>query len=205
VQLLEEDLGRAPAPTHETTTTRLEIIHGELHRLENIVKHFLRLARPTDLDPGPVDLGKLVKHVCDLLRPEADAQATNLAMRIQEPLPELLADASQLTQALVNLVINALQAVQRCGQVVVSATVSEPPQEVAIEVRDTGPGIAHDRFSAIFDPYYTTKEEGSGLGLWIAQQITTAHRGSLRAANDPEGGAVFTLRLPVCSNAAHRG
>jgi signal transduction histidine kinase len=197
VQLLEEDLLRLGSPTSEETATRLEIIHGELHRLENIVKHFLRLARPTDLDPEPLDLGKLVRHVCDLLRPEAEEQNTELVATLQEPLPTLLADASQLTQALVNLVINALQAVGGQGRVEVWVAASAAQDEVTLEVRDSGPGIAPDKLSAVFEPYYTTKEEGSGLGLWITQQIVTAHRGTVRAGNAPGGGAVFTLKLPA--------
>jgi signal transduction histidine kinase len=205
VQLLEEDLAHLPVPARDQATTRLEIIYGELHRLENIVKHFLRLARPSELDPAPVDLAALIRHVCALLRPEAEAQGTELAAAVQPTLPALMADAAQLTQALVNLVINALQAVQQRGRVEVSALVANPGREVVIEVRDTGPGIAPDKLEAVFEPYYTTKEEGSGLGLWITQQILTAHHGTLRAGNGPAGGAVFTLRLPIGSQEASRG
>ncbi len=197
VQLLEEDLARLQPATPAGTVSRLEIIHGELHRLDNIVKHFLRLARPTDLDPAPVDIGRLAGHVCELLRPEADAQSTELSLEVRPPIPVLLADGSQIVQALVNLVINALQAVEQRGRVEVLVSATPTQDEVFIEVRDTGPGIAPDRLSAVFEPYYTTKEQGSGLGLWITQQILSAHRGALRAANRPEGGAAFTLRLPA--------
>jgi signal transduction histidine kinase len=205
VQLLEEDLARLLPGTPAETASRLEIIHGELHRLDNIVKHFLRLARPTDLDPAPVDVAGLAAHVCKLLDPEAKTQGTELSLRVEPPAPMLLADGSQLTQALVNLVINALQAVQQGGrvEVIVSACVS--PDELAIEVRDTGPGIPPDKFGAVFEPYYTTKEQGSGLGLWITQQIVTAHRGTLRAGNLPGGGAVFTVRLPAARKALPSG
>src|SRR5512133_3808331 len=75
VQLLEEDLATTPTQNQEKTASRLEIIHGELHRLEAIVKHFLRLAKPTDLDPAVVDLAKVVRQVCNLLQPEAAGQA----------------------------------------------------------------------------------------------------------------------------------
>ena len=205
VQLLEEDLAGLPAPANEQIAPRLEIIHGELHRLENIVKHFLRLARPTDLDPAPVDLVRLAGHVCDLLRPEAAGQQTELSAQLQEPLPTVLADAPQLTQALVNLVINALQAVRQQGRVEVAVFSGPSPDEVTLEVRDTGPGIPADKLGAVFEPYYTTKTEGSGLGLWIARQIATAHRGTLRVANGANGGAVFTLKLPLPPKEVHGG
>jgi signal transduction histidine kinase len=205
VQLLEEDLARLPAADKEATAARLEIIQGELHRLENLVKHFLRLGRPTDLDPAPVELGRLVKHVCELLRPEAQNQETELTSRVEQPLPALQADANQLTQALVNLVINALQAVGREGRVEVRVFAAPPQEEVTLEVRDSGPGIAPDKLNMVFDPYYTTKEEGSGLGLWIAQQIASAHQGTLRVGNLPGGGALFTLKLPVLRKELHGG
>ncbi|MCX6902937.1 MAG: ATP-binding protein, partial [Verrucomicrobia bacterium] len=128
-----------------------------------------------------------------------------LSAQLQEPLPTVLADAPQLTQALVNLVINALQAVRHQGRVEVAVFAGPSPDEVTLEVRDTGPGIPVDKLGAVFEPYYTTKTEGSGLGLWIARQIATAHRGTLRAANGPHGGAVFTLKLPVPPKEAHGG
>jgi C4-dicarboxylate-specific signal transduction histidine kinase len=68
---------------------------------------------------------------------------------------------------------------------------------IFIEVQDSGPGVPPEKLGAVFEPYFTTKEEGSGLGLWIAQQIATAHAGSLEVTNAPEGGAIFRLRLPL--------
>ena len=234
VQLLEEDLAQLTPPARAQVASRLEIIHGELHRLENTVKHFLRLARPTDLDPTPVDLAQLIRHVCQLLRPEADVRQIELTSSLAEPLPLVLADSGQLTQALVNLIVNALQAVPPGGRIEVAARSTpsamqfplplersgnlpvvgeqgagqqEHPAhdgEVLLEVRDSGPGIPPSQLAAIFEPYFTTKDEGSGLGLWIAQQITIAHGGTLRAANAPGGGAIFTMRLPVSRRAPEK-
>jgi signal transduction histidine kinase len=100
-----------------------------------------------------------------------------------------------LMQALVNLVINALQAVERKGRIQVSAGRFE--NSLSLQVRDNGPGIPAEKLVSIFEPYFTTKPEGTGMGLWIAQQIATAHGGSLRVQNAPERGAVFTLLLPL--------
>jgi len=204
-QLLAEDLNGSAAPDRAQVSGRLEIIQGELHRLENIVKHFLRLARPSDLDLAPTRIGRIAAHVCALLRPEAEAQGTLLNSRIREALPVIMADADQLTQALVNLVVNALQAVGKGGAVRVEVFCAEGPEEIVVEVRDTGPGIPPEELGAVFEPYYTTKPEGSGLGLWIARQIAYAHRGTLRVQNAPEGGAVFALRLPIRSPEVSRG
>jgi two-component system sensor histidine kinase HydH len=197
VQLLEEDLQEATPTVREKSASRLEIIHGELHRLENIVKHFLSLAGPSSLELHPVEIGKIVNHVCELLRPEAAVRDIGITMCLADGLPPLPADAAQLTQALVNLVINSIQAVESKGSVEVRAALDPALGRASIVVRDSGPGLPTGRESAIFEPFFTTKSDGSGLGLWIVQQIITAHGGEVDAANAPGGGAVFTLHLPL--------
>ncbi len=199
VQLLEEDLAPLAPLQREHLTPRLAIIRGELHRLESIVEHFLRLAGPSELDVEPVDLRKILTHVCELLRPEAAARHIELITDWAENLPQVMADPVRLTQALMNLLINAMQAVGTEGRIVVTA--SEAEQAVCVRVQDNGPGIPAEKLASIFDPYFTTKPEGSGLGLWIAQQIATAHGGSLTAQNAATGGAVFSLLLPVKAGA----
>lgn len=196
IQLLEEDLQETPPQVREKTASRFEIIHGELHRLENIVKQFLSLAGPSSLDLHPVEIAKVVGHVCELLRPEAAARDIEITMTLPAWLPPVTADAGQLTQALVNLVINSIQAVERHGRVEVSASLDERSGKLIVAVHDTGPGIPPDKQSAIFEPFFTTKAEGSGLGLWIVQQIITAHGGVVEASNAPGGGAVFSVHLP---------
>lgn len=195
VQLLEEDLGPLSPALREQLAPRLEIIRGELHRLESIVQHFLRLAGPSALDLELVQLSSIVAHVCALLRPEAAAREIEIISHLPESLPSLTADPVRLTQALMNLVINAMQAVNRKGQIEV--TVRANVRAVELTIHDNGPGIPPEKLAAIFDPYFTTKPEGSGLGLWIAQQIVIAHGGSLKAQNGSKGGAVFTMVLPL--------
>jgi len=196
VQLLEEDIGQLPEPRPPKIAGRLEIIRTELRRLENIVRQFLSLAGPSSIDLQPVNLSDVIQHVCRLLGPEAAAHEIELTMTVADGLPKMWADAGQLTQALVNLVINATQAVERKGRVSISAAPNEP-HGVGIEVRDTGPGIDPAKRLAIFEPFFTTKADGSGLGLWIVQQIAMAHGGTVAAANAPGGGAIITLRLPL--------
>jgi signal transduction histidine kinase len=195
VQLLEEDLGHIAPQTREKLSGRLEVIHGELHRLENIVKQFLRLAGPSALDLTPVETNKVIAHVCNLLQPEAAVRQIVIVAFLADDLPPIRADADQLIQALLNLVINALQAVEKRGRV--ELRTERVGNSLVIEVADSGPGVPVEKLSAIFEPYYTTKSGGSGIGLWIAQQIITAHGGSIQAANAPPGGALFTIRLPL--------
>jgi two-component system, NtrC family, sensor histidine kinase HydH len=194
VQLLEEDLTPQQC---EQQAARLEIIHGELHRLESIVEHFLQLAGPSALDLEPVETARIVTHVCELLRPEAAAREIEIVTRVGKGLPSTQADPVRLTQVLMNLVINAVQAIGRKGRVEVGAM--QTGDSLVWTVLDNGPGIPAEKLTAIFEPYFTTKPEGHGLGLWIAQQIVTAHGGVLRAQNAPapEHGAIFIITLPV--------
>jgi two-component system sensor histidine kinase HydH len=195
VQLLEEDLTALAPDMRNQLNPRLGIIRGELHRLESIVSQFLRLAGPSTLDLESVEAAKVVHHVCELLRPEAAARHIEIAANVQDALPQIQADSVRLTQALVNLVINAIQAVEQNGRIEVTARLSEDALEIA--VLDTGPGIPSEKLASIFDPFFTTKTEGHGLGLWIAQQIVTAHGGRLVPQNRPEGGAALRILLPA--------
>lgn len=195
VQLLEEDLGALDPAMRQQLTPRLEIIHGELYRLKTITETFLRLTHPSALDLEAVEVARIVNHVCELLRPEAATRQIEISTQVQDGIPRTMADPVRLSQALMNLVINALQAVARNGRIEIS--LSTTGGSIVLEVRDSGPGIPPDNLPVIFDPYFTTKDEGHGLGLWIAQQIVTAHGGTLQARNAPEGGAVFTLVLPI--------
>jgi signal transduction histidine kinase len=194
-QLLEEDLSTLSPSARTQLASRLGIIHGELHRLESIVERFLKLAGPSALELEPVEMEKIVNHVCELLRPEATARKVEILAEIEPDLPSVNVDSVRLTQALLNIVINGIQAINGCGQVKVSAAKSG--EILSLRVQDTGPGIPANELGDIFDPYFTTKAEGNGLGLWIAQQIAVAHGGDLRAENTPTGGAIFTLTLPL--------
>ncbi|MHB9008289.1 MAG: sensor histidine kinase [Limisphaerales bacterium] len=194
LHLLEEDLIRVAPQSEALTADRFEIIRGELHRLENLVKQFLRLAGPSAIELATVELSQCIGHVCGLLQPEASTRGVELTAAVDPGLPPLRADPDQIVQALLNLVINAIQAVDRNGRVELRASLAD--DTFVLEVCDSGPGIPPERLGTIFEPYNSTKPEGSGIGLWITQQIVMAHGGAIRAANAPGGGAVFTVTLP---------
>ena len=205
IQLLEEDLGTLAPEAGNRFNPRLQIIHGELHRLEGIVERFLRLAGPSALELEPVEPDKVVAHVCDLLRPDAATRQIEIVSDIEPNLPTIPADPLRLTQALLNVVINAVQAIHQEGRVRIRVARLPCGDAVEFTVEDNGPGIPPDKLTEIFDPYFTTKEEGSGLGLWIAQQIAMAHGGSLAARNVEPRGARFALTLPLLARGKCRG
>ena len=194
-QLLEEDLGTVAPQIRSPLASRLGVIRGELQRLDSIVERFLKLAGPSALELEPTQIELIVTHVCDLLRPEASRRKVEILAAVESDLPLITADSVRLTQALLNVIINAIQAISGGGQVNVSA--AKAGENLCLRVQDTGPGFPPNELGEIFDPYFTTKPEGNGLGLWIAQQIAVAHGGDLHAENAPAGGAVFVLTLPL--------
>ena len=196
VQLLEEDMAQAAPPLMAKTAGRFEIIRSELQRLENLVRQFLSLAAPSSVELQTINLAEIVGYVCELLRPEAAARGIELVMSLPEGLPPLVADSAQLKQALINLVINAIQAIERNGRIEVDVRADPDSGACLLRVSDNGPGVSDEKRTAIFEPFFTTKSEGSGLGLWIVQQIATAHGGLITVEDRPTGGAAFTLRLP---------
>ena len=203
VQLLQEDLEQFDAGQRARAAGRLEIIRGELHRLESTVEHFLKLAGPASLDLEPVNLRQICEHVYRLVSPEANEHKINLALQAEEGLPVLQADGGQLTQAVLNLLLNALQAVKPGGRVTLRA--ARAGGFVSLEVGDDGPGVPEQVRASIFDPFFTTKRNGTGLGLWITQQIVLAHGGKIHVATSPAGGALFVIQLPVPAEGKSHG
>lgn len=196
VQLVEEDLLKLSQPVPSKVIGRFDVIRGELRRLDTIVEQFLRLASPSSLKLETVALSEIVTHVTELLKPEAEARKISFKAQISGSLPSIRADRAQLTQALLNVLINALQAVEKEGRIEVHARrLKSKWLEVAIQ--DSGPGIPIEKKGAIFEPYFSTKRDGSGIGLWIAQQIALAHGGDILVSDAPSGGAVFTFVLRI--------
>lgn len=205
VQLLAEDLAALPEAARGPAAARLQILRSEIHRLEGIIRQFIGLASPTELAVQPVDLARLLGHVHALLAAEARQRRIDFQLEQTIPPPPLRADPGQLTQALVNLVINAIQAVGHDGHISLRSRLASGEPSVIIEVADSGPGIPSEIMDTMFEPFFTTKQDGSGLGLWIVRQIVSAHHGEVRAANRAEGGACFEIRLPLTSAEATHG
>lgn len=180
-------------------------------RLANaIVVEVLEFVRPIRLQVEPVDVGSVVLDAVDAL----ERGTSQVQVDIDEDVPELMADASQLRQLVTNLIMNALEAMGPDGRVNVKvsrvADDGEPassgmpaPGEITIEVNDTGPGISEDDLERIFSPFFTTKPQGTGLGLSIVRKVVDAHDGIIEARSAPGRGTTFRVTLPVVPTAAY--
>lgn len=172
----------------------LKKIDGCFHALEATVTDLLHFTADREPARQDVNVRRFVTELCDVLAPQFEAQRIRHRLDIA-PSATVSADPNMLRRALLNLVMNALDAMPTGGELVITAVTNQRGFEV--EVADSGPGISEQLRDRMFEPFFTTKSEGTGLGLAIVQRIAEAHDGELEVANCPEGGAAFTLRLPV--------
>jgi two-component system sensor histidine kinase HydH len=167
----------------------------EIRRVERCLQTFLDFARPPQPNFKPLDLALPIGQTLALIAGRARKQ--NVALEFTPPRTPILvtADAEQIQQLLVNLTLNALDAMPGGGKLRIELR-ELPSNQVELTVRDTGPGIPAKLLPTLFVPFGSTKETGLGLGLVTSRRIAETHGGTLHAANLPAGGACFTLRLP---------
>lgn len=177
------------------TAEDLRVIEAEVRRMEGSLQAFLDFAKPAKMERRPTPLVPLVRGVFDLVRARAEKQGVTLAADVPPAGVTVTADGGQLRHVLVNLVLNALDAMPAGGTLAVAVR-GKPGARVEIEVADTGPGIAKAMLPRLFQPFASGKETGLGLGLVIAQRIVEDHGGRIAAANRPGGGASFIVTLP---------
>ncbi len=179
----------------DRTAPIAHIIKSEIDRLDRLVRDFLAFAKPAPLDLRPVDVRALIQSVADLITPETEAARVRLTVELPPALPGASGDAERLRQVLLNLTRNAIEALQgRDGQLTLRARVERGLLE--IEVEDDGPGFSNDL--PVFDAFFTTKDQGTGLGLSLVHRIISDHGGTIRVASRP-GRTCFTFTLPIAT------
>lgn len=179
-------------------TRYIRTILDEVTRLDGIVRNLLAFARPPRPTIGPCVVDELLERVRSLVADRAQALGVEIETAVDSRVATCLADHAQLTQVLLNLTLNAVQACSRGDRVMVSARVeNEGPREwIAIDVEDTGAGVAPEVRETLFDPFVSTRTQGTGLGLAISRQIVEDHHGSIACAF-LDRGTRFTVRIPA--------
>jgi signal transduction histidine kinase len=173
----------------------LKVAKGELNRLDYIVTQFLQAIRPAAPQLKPGSLNEAMERTLDLLRPELENRGLNVKLKLAEPLPLAPIDAMQIQQVLVNLIKNAMQAMTKGGTLTLQT--GERSDEAWLSVSDNGGGIPPEQISRIFEPFYTTKKKGTGLGLMIVQRIVRAHDGRIDLESHVGRGTTFRVWLPL--------
>lgn len=176
------------------------VMVSEVDRLNRVITDLLGLSRPDDVKPKPVRLDFILDHIKKLVHPQAARNNVEMKVRMAPNVPEIEGDAERLNQALLNLCLNAIQAMPDGGTLTLA--LSGGKNRICIMVADTGSGIAPEHMSRIFDPYFTTRGRGTGLGLPMVHKIVRAHHGKMdvtskQAENGAGGETLFRIWLPV--------
>jgi two-component system sensor histidine kinase HydH len=176
-----------------------ETMVSEVDRINTVVTDLLTFARPMESELVPTDVTELIEHTVRLIQADAQTRNINVQIRISD-LSKIPLDANQMTQAILNLLLNALQAVRNGGRIEVGAELNTSDSLLKIWVEDDGSGISADQKKKIFDPFFTTREKGTGLGLAIVHKIVENHRGEINLESPPVGkkqGTRIALSIPA--------
>jgi signal transduction histidine kinase len=178
-----------------TMVKHLGVVKEEIERLKQIVVDFLFAVRPMDIQLLSEDPCTTVEEVADLIQPEAERKGISVIVKTGKSVPQILMDKRHLKQALLNLIQNAMAAMPEGGRLGVSTEYRN--DEIQISISDTGTGIPEDLLTKIFEPYFTTKKNGTGLGLTITFKIIKEHSGDISLESKEGKGSTFTIHLPV--------
>ena len=171
------------------------IIGNEIRRLDQVVQGFLKFMRPEDLQLQAVPVQALLQEIAQIVAPDAASNAVKVVVECPASMPDIHGDPASLRQALLNLAINACQAMPGGGTLRLTATQLSGAR-IAVAVDDTGTGIAPEHLAKIFDLYFTTKPGGSGIGLSMVFRTVQLHDGDIEVQSMPGTGTVFRLLLP---------
>jgi two-component system sensor histidine kinase HydH len=172
----------------------LDVIVREVDRLNRVVSDLVEFARPREPQRELHDLLEIVRHAVTLMQSDVRAKGIQIVRDLPATLPPLLVDRDMLLQTLLNILLNAVEAMESGG--VLEIRLTEGPSWVELAIQDTGRGIAPDHLGRLFDPFFTTKPQGTGLGLAIAQRVIQAHDGEIVVDSAPGQGTTVTIRLP---------
>jgi two-component system sensor histidine kinase HydH len=195
LQLLAEDFQDPQSQRERRALERIHRLQGECQRLVDVSNDFLRFARVKDLELAPTDLVAVVEEMVDFFTPTAQQASIAIKRYLPADLPLVNLDQEMFKLALLNLMLNAEQAMPEGGELTIQAM--REPEEVCLSLIDTGKGMNPDVLARVFRPFFSTKPGGSGLGLPTSRKIVEAHGGSIDVQSEVGRGTKFTIRMPV--------
>ncbi|MBI4358571.1 MAG: PAS domain-containing protein [Candidatus Omnitrophica bacterium] len=195
LKLLAKILQKLPAQERKNIHNSIKIMEDETARLDRIVRNFLGATRRKPVRFELTQLNDLLLKTISFLKPELKKAKIRVLEELDKHMPVFLLDPERIQQVFLNIIKNAIHAMPHGGTLKIQTEAGE--KLCAIHFMDTGVGIASDKISRIFDAYYTTKEEGSGLGLMIVYQIIREHGGRIEVSSKPKGGTTFSIILPI--------
>src|SRR5438067_6168789 len=194
LQLMERETRKLKGKTREQLQESIDVARGEIRRLDSIVTQFLRAIRPSRPQLRPDNINSLVEEAVQFFGPEIEARDIVVETELRSDLPLLQLDRDQMKQAFYNIIKNSFEAMKRRG--ILRIVTDAKDTHVRVSFADNGGGMSADALSRVFEPYYTTKVSGSGLGLLIVRRIVREHGGELAIESAESKGLTLTIRLP---------
>lgn len=193
--LLQKEIKTLPEGKKAGFEKTLEVLKSETGRLDRIVRNFLKAARKPPLRFRTENLNGVLKSALDFMRPELEENKIKIRFRPEESIPDFLMDRERLHQAFINLIKNSMEAMPKGGQITIRT--SQKEKAAILIFNDEGKGISEEDLPHIFEAYYTTKAEGSGLGLMTVWKTVSEHGGRIEVSSKAGQGTTFTLLLPI--------
>ncbi|MFP4268418.1 MAG: two-component system sensor histidine kinase NtrB [Spirochaetaceae bacterium] len=195
IQLIQKALKKNRCLDEETANKYLEVIDEEIERLNGIVVDFLFAVRPMDTELKKADLNKVIEDLVGFVKYEAEESGVHVETKLGSTISKVEIDEKFIKQALMNIVKNGIAAMEGGGVLTISTR--EDEGYVHTDISDTGVGISDEKITKIFEPYYTTKDFGSGLGLTVVYKVVREHGGEISVQSQEGEGTTFTISLPV--------
>ena len=194
MSLLEREIGKHGLGTGEELAGIVKVVKEEISRLNKLAKDCLTFSKSGDLDRTEEDMGQILGQLISLITPHADLNGVNIYLTMSGSCPQVLVDKDKIKQALMNIILNAIEAMTDGGDIAIN--VSKKDCYLNISIKDTGPGIPDEQHDKIFGLFYSTKSGGTGVGLAVTKNIIHAHGGNIRFQKLVEG-AGFLIELPL--------
>ncbi|MFB3895215.1 MAG: nitrogen regulation protein NR(II) [bacterium] len=209
LQMLEEDLtavksgntgnlGIAQSIDSDKLLRRINISRHEIQRLEHLLSNFLRFAKVVPTEPQPININQLIHTLVEFILPTAKLAKVEVVESLQPELPQVIVDEKLFKSAILNLVLNAIESMPNGGTLALqTAVANKSKKQIQLIVQDTGIGIPPENIAQVFDVFYTTKDDGSGLGLPIAKRIITDADGAIDIQSTVGQGTKIIITLPA--------
>jgi len=204
MQLLAEDLEEVQTPAGRRSQKRIEVMQRECQRLQDLLDDFLQFAKVRYLQRVPTDLNREIEDILDFFAPQAQGARVEIIRYLDPELPTVMLDREAFRGAMLNLILNAMQAMPEGGELVVR-TSEAGGGNVALYLIDTGCGMDDRTASRMFDTFFSTKPGGSGLGLPTTAKIIESHGGRISVQSEIGRGTQFTIELPVPARLDRQG
>jgi two-component system, sporulation sensor kinase E len=195
LQLLERQLAPLADEVGEDARELVDVSLQEVRRLDTIINQFLKAVRPGAFEPKPVAMNKLIAKTLQFMTPEIEDRGVLIEAEWPDDAPAIMGDETQLQQALYNVIKNGVQAMETGGILVIKVFTTE--DFLVVSIADSGKGIDRSQLGDIFNPYYTTKEDGTGLGLVIVERIIREHGAEFGIDSEVDRGTVVSMRFPL--------